>query len=303
MESVGRRNNASKESFAHPISRGSSLWPRTTMYALALAWTAALTFGGFNLLTTNLDDELPSTAVYYRSAEGHLLAYLATDDPAELADPIPYPTAESLIVRLAHPSLRQLMPASVRPSLPVQPDTASNSSFVPNFVSHRHLNTARRAGVSPGTPALGSRPTWGSFNERGPGNTGEWRSQSLSSTLHGWLKFETAGDLGEPGIRLELRDGSTNDLLAAVVPDKVPGTTWRSAFVHAPARPFVIVASDQTTKGWLAFGAPVEVSDLSYLAVRIMKHGLLIAEVAAALALLIATAVFFERRAATRTQA
>jgi hypothetical protein len=300
MDSVGRRHNANNEPFAQPMSRGSSRWWRTAAYALALGWTAALILGGFSLLTTNLDDELPSTTGYYRSAEGHLLAYLATNDPAELADPIPYPTAESLIVRLAHPSLRQLMPASVRPSLAVQSDTASNSSFVPNFVSHRHLNTARRAGVSPGTPALGSRPTWGSFNEHGPANTGEWRSTPISSVLHGWLKFETAGDLREPGIRLELRDAATNDVLAAVVPDRVPGTTWRSAFVRAPARPFVIFASDQTANGWLAFSAPVEVSQLSYSARRIMKQGLLIAEVAIALALLIGATVFVERRSAAR---
>jgi hypothetical protein len=302
LVSASSSNDATGSS-AHAMSRGPWRGGRTTAYAMALVWTTALIFGGFNLLATNLNDELPSTANYYRSAEGHLLAYLATNDPAELADPIPYPTAESLIVRLAHPSLRQLMPASVRPSLPIQPAIASNSDFVPNFVSHRHLNTAHRMGISPGTPALGSRLTWGSFNEHGPANTGEWRSTPVSSALHGWLKFETAGDLRQPGIQLELRDAATDEVVATVAPDKVPGTTWRSAFVHAPARPFVIVASDQTPNGWLAFSAPVEVSNLSYWALRIMKRGLLIAEVAGVLALLIGVGVFMERRTGTRSTA
>lgn len=269
---------------------------RWLLCTFGIAWITATVAGTVDLLDTNLRHELPDTAIYYRNAEGHVLGYLATNDESELVDPIPYPSASSLVVRLAHPSLRSLMPASVRPSLDLQPANPNESGFVSNFVSHRHLNTAPRHGLSPGTPALGSRPTWGSFNAAGPANTSEWRSQPLQAPLHGWLKFETAGDIGEPGIKLELHDAQTDAVLATVSPDRVPGAAWRSAYVRAPRQPFIVVASDRDSHRWLAFSSPAEVSALSYWGWRSLKHGLLIAEIAAGIALLIAGASALERR-------
>lgn len=259
---------------------------RVGLATLAVAWLAVLGIGFSQLIERNIFHELPDTRSYYVKAEQHMLGYLSTNDPAHLAFPdIPFPSAEGLIERLRHECLRRMMPAEVRPSLAVV--SASNTGFRENQASALALETAPRNGLSPKTPALATRTTWGSFGTDGAADQGVWRSAPVQTQLGGWLKFETAGQLGEPGVALELRDAATDALLASVVPTKVPGDAWRAAYVRVPARPFVIVARDSDPNRWLAFGAPVEMAALSHGAWWITKNGLLVAEIAAGLALLL----------------
>jgi hypothetical protein len=270
---------------------------RFALSFVAIVWATTLGAGLHQLLGINLDHELIDTTKYYRQAEGHLRSYLATNDPQELRKPIPYPSAEALIMRLGHPSLRQLQPESVRPALPLTPAAHDATGLLENHAVLSGLDVAPRHGLSPLTPPLDSRPTWGSYTVAGVANTGVWRSAPLAAPLQGWLKFETAGDLGaDPNITLELRDATTGVALAAVQPAKAPHATWRSAFVRAPHQPFVVVATDRSPTGWLAFSAPVEISPLSYLSWRTMKNGVLIAEAAAALALALAGSTLFTRK-------
>ena len=267
------------------------------VWLIGVGWLVALVAGLHALVVRNVTAELPSTRQYYVDTEAHLRAYLATNDPAELVEPIPYPSASALIERLAHQSLRELMPASVRPALPVTADVGTgDSGFVANRATQRLLNSAPRAGLSPDTPALASRPTWGSFNGNGAANTAEWRSAPIAAPVGGWLRFETAGNLGEPGVDLELRDAGTDAIIARVRPKKVPGNTWRSVYVPAPQRPFVIVARDADPQRWLAFSAPVEMSSLSYACWQGVKNGRLIAEITAILAAAIGLAALFGTR-------
>jgi hypothetical protein len=53
--------------------------------------------------------------------------------------------------------------------------------------------------------------------------------------------------------------------------------------------PFVVVATDRSESEWLAFSAPVEMSQASYLAWQATKHGMLILVIA--LAATLATAI------------
>jgi hypothetical protein len=257
----------------------------------ALLWCAPLAFGLNDLVRLNYYEEMPSARRYYDKAEAHLRGYLATDDPAQLEFPdIPYPSAGGLIDRLDHPCMRELMPAIVRAPLPLVPapaSTATASPFLANQASQLTHLTAPHHGISPKTFPLASVTTWGSFAASdGPAATGEWQSAPLTAPLGAWLKFETAGQLGaSPAtLSLELRDAQSGTTLASIRPSKIPGDTWRSAYVRAPSSPFVVVARDQDPARWLAFGAPVEMGHFSYLASRATKHGLLLAEIAALIA-------------------
>lgn len=269
---------------------------RLGVWTVGAIWVVTLVIGLHSLVVRNVYSELPGTKNYYVNTTAHLRGYLATDDPAELVEPIPYPSAPALIERLAHRSLRALMPVSVRPAFPLTEARGGESKFVLNRATQRLLDSAPRAGLSPDTPALASRPTWGSFDGRGAANTGEWQSAPLTTTLDGWLRFETAGNIGEPGVALELRDAATHALLADVRPSKVPGNTWRSAYVRAPRKPFVVVARDTDNQRWLAFSAPIEMGTLSYWTWHGVKNGLLIAEIAAALAAIAALSALFQRQ-------
>ena len=259
---------------------------RVLAWLLALAWLGTLIVGLAGLWDRNVNHELPDTRKYYWQTEDHLRAYLATNNPGALVGKIPYPDAASLVERLSHPFIRELMPSSVRPALPVA-SAAPDSDFVGNGPRAIARDDGHPTGTSPQTPILVGRPTWGSYNTKGTTNTGEWRSAPMAPPRFGRLRFEVAGDVGEPGISLELHDAATDRLLARVRASKVPGDEWRSAYVKAPRKSFVIVAKDEDSKRWLAFSAPSEMSAVSYWAWQLMKNGLVIAAVAASIAVVL----------------
>ncbi len=277
-----------------PARRGG----RMAFGVIATAWVITLGFGIKELVTQNIRDDMPAAKRYYVKSEAHMRGYLATDDPAQLAFPdIPYPSAGGIIDRLSLPGIRALMPAVLRAPLPVQ--VASPGPFAENRANQLTAATAPRIGTSPLAPALASLPTWGSYDAQlGVAATGEWRSAPLTSPLGAYLKFETSGPLGESPatLRLELRDAATNELLTTVEPSKVPGDTWRAAYVSAPSKPFVIVAVDNDPARWLAFSAPVEMGRLSYWAWRATQRGLLLAELSLFAAFTLGLLVITPRR-------
>lgn len=261
--------------------------------ALGLAWLVFFGAGLRQTLIRHLAHELPDRKLYHVKAESNVRRYLATDDPVHLDAPdIPFTSAEALIERLAHPSLRRLMPAVVRAPLPLaaaNAEPAGGETFRRNAAVLLHPAPPPGRGLSPATPPLDHAPTWGSYApESGAGAVAEWRSGALTSPLGAWLKFEMAGHPGGPGapVALELHDARTGAALAAVRPSRVPGDAWRAAYVRAPPGPFVVVARDRDAHAWLAFSPPVEMGTLSHRAGRLAQHGTLLAAVSFAAALL-----------------
>lgn len=254
---------------------------RVTGYLLGVGWLVTLGLGLRYVCEINFRYELPDAKKYYRKAEANMRRYLATNDPRQLAQPeIPFPSAEGLIERLANPNLRRLMPVPIRASLPITSDpTAAPSGFEENNAVHADWENPPRRGLPPQMAPLDDTPTWGSFGAETRGATKHvWRSAPLRSSLGGWLKFETAGDLpaSSSGIRLELLDAANGSVLANIVPSRRPGETWRAAYVRAPRGAFVIQAMDNSPGEWLAFGPPVEMASLSYGAWQATRHGRLI---------------------------
>ena len=265
----------------------------------ALSWLSVFAWGVYDLGRLAIKVEMADVKRFYGNAEAHMRGYLATRDPAQLDFPdIPYPSATALLERLNHESLRSLLPVSIRLPLPMEP-AGTNGIFLENLASQLHLETASRRGLPPSTGGLASLPTWGSFSAGGATATGDWMSAPLTAPLGGWLKFETAGDIGRDGIVLELRGEQSHRHLADVRPTKIPGDFWRAAYVRAPSEPFVVVARDTSAAHWLAFSAPVEMSNLSYLAWQCTRHGRWVALIAAAAAAVLGLAVCVKRDAQT----
>ncbi len=261
--------------------------PRSSLpfILLAAVWLVTLGVGLHRLMNDVLRYELPDARKYYVKAEGHMRRYLASNDPQQLAHPdIPFPSAEGLIERLARPSLRALMPLPIRAPIDMAGAPANAASvFVENDARGADVEHPPRTGLSPGLPPLDAAKTWGSFDrELGSAATGEWKSAPLVATRGGWLKFETAGQLGEPGVALELHAAHSGDFLVAIKPDKVPRDSWRAAYVRAPREPFILIARDTDPARWLAFSGPVEMGTFSYRAWRASKHGFLMMYLAAA---------------------
>jgi hypothetical protein len=257
---------------------------RWTTYVLALGWSVTLGLGLRDILERNLQHELPDAKKYYLKAEGHMRRYLATNDPKQLANPdIPFPSAEGLIERLAHPSLRALMPLPIRAPLTLTP-AASGSGFIINDARLADPEHPPRNGLSPATAPLDWTMTFGSYQADDATTARRWRSAPLTSPFP-WLKFETAGQPGSDRkgeVSLALHDAESGALLNEIRPTRRPDDSWRAAYVRVPSKPFVIVAQDSSSQQWLAFSAPVEMGSASYWAWQAAKNGMLLVYFAAA---------------------
>jgi len=262
---------------------GTHPWTRRALHAFGLAWLLTFSFGLHHATKNVLRYELVDARKYYIKAEANMRRYLGTNDPQHLAHPeIPFPSAQGLIDRLARPSLRALMPLPIRAPLPLTPANAP-LGFAANDARGANLARPPRLGLSPATPPLDAAPSWGSFHVTdGTAATSEWQSAPVPPTAAPWLKFETAGHAGENGVSLELRSVRTGHLLGTVSPSKVPGDTWRAAYVRTPAEPYFVLAKDTDPTRWLAFSGPTEMGGLSYWAAQATKHGLLILALATA---------------------
>ena len=269
----------------------------------ATAWVLLFAIGVYSQADHIFNQDLPPLKAAELASERNVRDYLATGDESYLqSGAIPYPNLPEFLERIRIPELRALLPVSVRPPIPLNLGSEQTS-----FISHDSRPPSRAdqfSAVAPGAPtgfsntlaALDGRTTWGSFGGGGAADRGSWASAPLSAA-RGWLMFQTAGQAGEPGVALELHDASTQELLSVVRPTRVPGDSWRAAYVRSPRIPFIIVARDNDSHRWLAFAEPVEMGPLSHWAWRAIKQGWLIVGIASAIALLLGGAAWRESRA------
>ncbi|PAW82578.1 MAG: hypothetical protein B9S27_02885 [Opitutia bacterium Tous-C8FEB] len=264
---------------------------------LGLLWLGFLAAGLPPLVRDTFGSELRNSSTYHRTAEGYLRRYLATGDAAHLIPPdIPYPSVEGLVERLTIPGLRALLPVPLRTPLALVPQDLEEGIFRLNDARGWTTRDAPRRGLAPGTPALDYGVTWGSHGSEGAAARGTWRSGVLPTPGLRWLRFETAGHPGAPGVALELRAADDNRVLGLVVPSREPGDSWRGAYVRAPAVPYRIEARDESDGHWLAFSGPVEMGGLSHAAWQATKHAGTLLGIALAASLALALAAVVRRR-------
>lgn len=225
--------------------------------AMAPGWrrsqVAGVVFAGVLITATAIAGAEAWTRVTARGAEHvsferTVRDFVHTDDFATFAQrPIPFPAAEELAGALRHPAIRAILPASVRPALKL-----------PGFTRAR-----------PPEPSLEDRGT------RFVSAPGRWESPLLPAAT-GWWKIETSGSPGLPGVSLALVAAANGRQLSPIAPSKLPGATWRAAYVPAPREPARFSAQVDAFGKWIAFSEPIEIPTLSYRVWQTAKQGLLI---------------------------
>jgi len=246
---------------------------RRLLAVAALAWVGIFAWGAPTELRQIFRDDLPAVKVYHDYCEINVRNYLYTGNEKFLDhEEIPYPGAIAFLERIGVPALRQILPVTVRTPLKV---VAASSTFISAGVQ---ILYPPAPGLSPNTPPLTYRRTWGSYVEAAA-STGdrEYTSAPLRAPLGGYLKFEISGDVTASGNHLELRDAFTGAKLTSIRPDKAPGASWRAAYVPAPSEKFVIYARGAKGAPPFAFSEPVEMPTGSYCAWILNKNGQLIA--------------------------
>ena len=277
---------------------------RRVLAALGAAWVLAFGAGTALELRRIATVELPAVRVNNFYCIENVRNYLATGDEHFMQHrEIPYPWPKELLVRIRIPELRDLLPASVRVPMRLEPFGATRG-----FVSYDSRQPERDGGrqppvfehpapgISPATPPLANRVTWGSFGSLAGSAPSNWQGPPIIPSEAGWLKFFVAGQPGQPGASLELLDAATGSTIAEVLPNRLPGDTWRPAYVRIPTRPYVIAAKVDASDRWLAFSEPVTVGTLSYLAWRGVRYGQLLAGIAAGLAVFAGVCAVWDAR-------
>jgi hypothetical protein len=203
---------------------------------------------------------IPQSEQNHRLQLENARTFMATDDPHAFSDKppaeIPFPYVEQLVWAMRTPDIRGILPACVREPLRVIPSEAGDASFIPNG--------CLLAQADPPTEHC-----WGSYSASGSGARGSFVSTPVPPASLPYLEIPVAGDLGEPGLSLELLELNTGRT-TQVRPTQVAGEHWCNAYVRAPAGPFQIVARDTSETRWLAFKAPREMGGLSYRAMQVV---------------------------------
>jgi hypothetical protein len=230
--------------------------------AASLGWVVMNGIGLWLLCARAWQLDIPEREFYQSSGLRSVRAFMATDDIRYLSsrpklERTSYP--ERLNWILHDPDIRERLPACVREPLKVTP--ASNSS--PAFVA-RGWNLAK--------PDPPTEISWGSFGAQGNAATGVFESEPIRASRFPYLEMEVAGNLGDPGISLELVEIDSGRRTPVRANSK-PGGTWERCEVKAPAGEFKIVATDNATDGWVAFKEPCELGRLSRWSIEAMEAG------------------------------
>ena len=267
---------------------------RRLLAVAAGAWVGIFVWGAQTELRQILIVELPPIRVYHDYCEINVRNYLYTGNETFLDhEEIPYPGAVSFLQRISLPALRSRLPVTVRPPLKI---TTASSTFIPSDLKAIYPPAP---GLTPSTPPLAYRRTWGSYvADNATATDLEFTSAPLRAPFGGYLKFEITGNVSAPGNYLQLRDAFTGETIATIQPNKVPGTSWRAAYVPAPSEKFVIAARAAKGASPFAFSEPVEMTTGSYWAWILNKNGQLIASIALALAILLGGLSLFSRKSA-----
>jgi hypothetical protein len=196
-----------------------------------------------------------------RIDEEHVRAYVATGDRGYLKESssplLPFPDPTYFAILLDDSTIRQILPAVVRPPLQIEKERDLGNCFVLGGYPREIADAPHER-------------RWGSFSEAGASSRGEMESASIKPRLP-YLQFEIAGYM-RTGLSLAVRDNQ-NGKERRVVPTTRINQDWRRGRVSASGGPLRIVARDQNTEEWFAFGEPRELGRFSYCSELFASNG------------------------------
>lgn len=234
---------------------------------LAMAWAGCLFWGMWQISWTTMGGGRAENYMQFSRRRGlieeqNMRAFVATDNPACLLDKpfgeVPYPDAGGLVELLRDPSLLRIMPVACRPPLKLERDEKSDASLVLN-------------GCPPGTPRQEFMPVWGNCSN-GVAVTGHFVSKPLCATLPKLSLKLYCGPRME-GVSLQLVEQSTGRRIE--LRPEVTGR-WQAIMVSAPQNPFRLEVTNQNHDAWVAVGEINQWGRLSYYALLLLNHAVVI---------------------------
>lgn len=200
-------------------------------------WVVVI-LGAVVLRAQPVSAELAQKREHGRVQQENTRAYVLTGDMSHLRGrDIPYPDPERLARLLDRPSLREILPTSLRAPLDGTLDATPADAFVPN-------------GVFPSTPDSHG-VAWGSYTERGGAQGGAARLRfDLPARAAGAI-IGVAGYPAHDGMRLEvIRNGRAHALSLV----RSPGENWHWVDVKATGGRIELVLTDHSAATWMAVG-------------------------------------------------
>jgi len=179
--------------------------------------------------------------------------YLEGDPPP----PIPYPDPSRLAELLDDPTIREILPAAVRPALRVEAEANQEGAFI-------------LGGLLPAIVNEPNERSWGSYSARGVEARGTMESNIFAPRFP-YLQVELAGYLRE-GMTLDFQSATGEKQIRFSSATRI-NTSWRSGFIAVPSSQVKIVARDENSSDWFAFREPREVARFSYYAERLAAKG------------------------------
>jgi hypothetical protein len=247
---------------------------RSVAIVCGALWIAGLLRGALLLSDQKLSE--PGKEVLLPMEE-NVRGYVATRDQKYLTGDLPYPHANQLAEWLDDPTIRKILPAVVRPALPLEIRYDAGSAF-----------------IAKGYPAAIANPpyekTWGSYSESGTEARGSMESESFRSDLP-YLQFEVAGNPRGATV-LSLRNVKTGKE-ARVATEIRTNPDWRASIVRVPGHDLKIIARDDSMEDWIAFREPRELGWLSYYTQQLVSNRQNLFRVGAAILAVAITSAFF----------
>jgi len=243
-------------SIALLLSRHRAKLLMPAFFAAAFALWALCSAAGLVWLTHHAwRDEIPDQEFCQRVRLERMREFQAAGDISLLGLPgdcfyLPIVEQSQL---LRNTNIQTILPACLRAPLRITPATVS-SAFFPN-------------GAALTDPDPPTETCWGSHAGRGSGAIGTFESLLVDKSPLPYLEIPVAGDLGQPGLALELVDSAASHT-NTIRPPQIPGGQWLDVAVPAPVGPFKLIARSDTGTGWFAFKDPRPLGRLSFWAGR-----------------------------------
>jgi len=208
-----------------------------------------------------------------------LSTFIETDDPSVFNnhsfEQNTYPSTERLVMILRNPTIRSILPVSIRPTIAAKPATEMAQGF-------------ERDAVSPAAKPRGFN-IWGSYQASESEDEAFWRSTTIDSSLP-MVRMKVAGYYGHG--KNELRFIGVEDPGSIRYPmlDSSPGNQFKTVSSFVPDGSYVLEAVDINPSGWMAFSDVREMGLFSWLcknmvngAVGILVTGLILLALASML--------------------
>ncbi len=245
------------------LSRPDGLWQKYTR-RFAAVWAALMVYGVMAITLYQLSVPAAQRIACQHRAIRTTIQFQQNPEIFSLLDKkegeLPYPDPLALLCYLRSDRIRAILPASVRPPLPLKIEAQTG------FVS---------PGIYPALQIDLFEPSWGSYGREGDRTVGRLRARIMQTPVYPWLEFPVLNRLGSGfETRLSVMDevsGEKSSAKGLVEPDIL----WNPLTMKCPGKAnLVIEAEDYDPVAWFAFHAPREKSTVSVWSDRILARSL-----------------------------